>query len=91
VNLQEPEPGVYNERTALAWQRTALALMAGAAIISRLSLDSLSVFAVVAVAVAVPVGVWVLWASRQRYRAHASLQREPRVRGGVPIVNNIDA
>ncbi len=43
MNLQEPEPGVYNERTALAWQRTALALVTGAAIVSRLSLNSLGV------------------------------------------------
>lgn len=82
MNLQEPDPGVYNERTALAWQRTALALVAGAAIVSRLSLDSLGVFAVLAVAVAVPVGGWVLWASRHRYHAHASVQPRARARGG---------
>jgi uncharacterized membrane protein YidH (DUF202 family) len=43
--------GVSNERTALAWQRTALALLAGAAILSGLTLERLGLVAFVALGV----------------------------------------
>ena len=39
------DPGVGNERTALAWQRTALALVAGSAILTRLTFDRLGAVA----------------------------------------------
>lgn len=82
MSVRDPEPGVYNERTALAWQRTALGLLAGAAIVSRLALGSLGVFAAVAVVVAMPLTGWVLWASRRRYHAHAGRRFRLRQRGG---------
>lgn len=82
MNQQEPGSGVYYERTALAWQRTALALVAGAAIVSRLALDRLGVLAGVSVVVAAPVMVWVLWASRRRDHSHSWTRPALHQRGG---------
>ena len=61
------DPGLQNERTALAWQRTGLSVLAGAAIMGRLVLGSGLVLAVAEFAVAAPLAVWVLLDSRRRY------------------------
>jgi uncharacterized membrane protein YidH (DUF202 family) len=76
------DPGAANERTALAWQRTALSLLAGSAILSRITLDRLGLAAMTSVVVAVPLGSWVFFESRARYRQSAGLQRRGRPRGG---------
>jgi uncharacterized membrane protein YidH (DUF202 family) len=78
----DPQPPVQNARTALAWQRTALSLLAGSAIVARLTLDSLGVFAVVAFLVVLPLAGWVLWESRARYLRSAGVRRSVRARGG---------
>lgn len=77
-----PDAGFGNERTALAWQRTALALVTGAAILSRLTFAELGVWALGSVLVAGPLGLWVLFESRGRYRHDAGLQSRERSRGG---------
>lgn len=77
-----PDPGLGNERTALAWQRTALALVAGSAILARLTFDRLGVLALVSVVVALPLSVWVLVESRGRYAHDAGVRRRRRPRGG---------
>ena len=74
--------GASNERTALAWQRTALALLAGAAIIARLTFDRLGPFALVALAVVMTLSAWVLVESRGRYANEARTQSASRSRGG---------
>jgi uncharacterized membrane protein YidH (DUF202 family) len=61
--------GVSSERTALAWTRTALALMATALVAGRLVLDRLGALAVVLTSVAVPLAAVVLVVSARRYRA----------------------
>ncbi len=61
--------GVSSERTALAWTRTALALMATALVAGRIVLDRLGAMAVVLTAVAVPLAAAVLVAAARRYRA----------------------
>jgi uncharacterized membrane protein YidH (DUF202 family) len=76
------DPGAGNERTALAWQRTALALVAGAALLTRLTLDRLGWFAVVSVVVAGPLAGWVFVESRLRYAQAAAVRARPRPRGG---------
>ena len=78
----EPDPGLGNERTALAWQRTALSLLAGSAILARLTFDRLGPVALLSVAVAGPVGLWLFLESRGRYRHDAGVRRRPRSRGG---------
>ncbi len=79
---RETDPGVYNERTALAWQRTALALLAGSAVVSRLTLDRIGVLAVASVIVTMPLALWVMLESRGRYAHDAGVRRRPRSRGG---------
>ncbi|HLR86143.1 MAG TPA: DUF202 domain-containing protein [Nocardioidaceae bacterium] len=60
--------GAQNERTALAWSRTALSVVVTAAIVSRLSVESIGPVALLAVVAALPVSVWLVLASRRRYR-----------------------
>jgi uncharacterized membrane protein YidH (DUF202 family) len=87
VSAPDPGAGVYNERTALAWQRTALALIAGSAVVSRLTVDRVGVLAVVSLAVTMPLALWVMVESRGRYAHDAGVRRRPRSRGGrAPMV-----
>lgn len=62
------DPGLANERTALAWQRTALSLMVAAAILARLTFHELGRTAVLVLGVAVRLSAWVFFESRGRYR-----------------------
>ena len=82
MRARDPDTRVHNARTALAWQRTALSLLAGAAIVARLTLDSLGLVAVAAFLVVLPLAGWVLWESRARYLRGAGMRRSPRPRGG---------
>ena len=65
--MAEP-PGTATERTALAWQRTALAVLAGALLLARITFEELGRLAFVVVVVAVPLALWVLVESRSRAR-----------------------
>lgn len=60
------DPGLQNERTALAWTRTALALLAASAVLARFALDRGE--AVAAALGVVPLALWVLVLSARRYR-----------------------
>jgi NADPH:quinone reductase-like Zn-dependent oxidoreductase len=76
----EADAGTSNERTALAWQRTALALVAGAALIGRLTFDRLGWWSLLGAVLAAGLGAWVLLESGSRY-----VRRTPRgahLRGG---------
>lgn len=81
-----PSPAVRTlgakERTALAWQRSALALMAGAAILVRLTWDRLGLAALVILAVAVVLGTWVFIESRGRYADAIGVRPRRTQRGG---------
>jgi uncharacterized membrane protein YidH (DUF202 family) len=74
--------GAQNERTALAWQRTALSLLAGSAAVARLTVGRLGPLALLCVVVAVPAAGWVFLESRSRYRRDAELTGRDRPRGG---------
>jgi uncharacterized membrane protein YidH (DUF202 family) len=76
------DPGVGNERTALAWQRTALSMLAGSAIVARLTFDRLGAIALVSVMVVAPLALWVFWEGRWRYRHDAHIIRRRGSRGG---------
>lgn len=71
------DPGIANERTALAWQRTALSIVGGAAILARLRAEDLALLAV-PLTLAALLGLWVLLESRGRYHRTARAER----RGG---------
>lgn len=77
-------PGAQNERTTLAWGRTALSVLVTAAIVSRLAVDSIGPVALLAVVAAVPVSVWIVLGSRRRYRRRLDwTERAPlRIRDG---------
>ncbi|MEV0678973.1 DUF202 domain-containing protein [Actinosynnema sp. NPDC050436] len=60
--------GAQNERTALAWQRTALAMIAGSAVLARLTVPRVGLAAVVGMGVTAALGIVVLVAARWRYR-----------------------
>ena len=79
---EQPDAAVYNERTALAWQRTALALLAASAVVARLTLERVGLLAVVSVVVTMPLALWVMLESRGRYAHDAGVRRRPRSRGG---------
>lgn len=81
MNLRD-DPGIGNERTVLAWQRTALALVAGSAILTRLTVDILGWFALLSVGVAAPLGLWLMWEGRGRYLRDAGQSRRLQGRGG---------
>lgn len=76
------DPGVANERTALAWQRTALSLVAAAAIMARLTWDRLGGLDAGLLAVAMGLALWVFAESRGRYRHDQGSRPRPRLRGG---------
>lgn len=76
------DAGDQNERTALAWQRTALSLMAGSAVLSRLTYDRLGLFSLLSLVLALPLCLWVFVESRARYRHDAGIRLRPRSRGG---------
>jgi hypothetical protein len=61
--------GVQNERTALAWQRTALSLAAAEAALARLTYDRAPILSTVSLVVILPLTAWVFAASRRRYAA----------------------
>jgi uncharacterized membrane protein YidH (DUF202 family) len=74
--------GRANERTALAWQRTALALLGAALVLARLTYDRIGPVALIFLVIAVPSAVWVLLVSRRRYLDHAASRADARPRGG---------
>lgn len=65
-------PGAQVERTALAWQRTALSVLAGSLVMARLSFDELGPLALVSLAIALPLSTWVLLRSRPRHHRPAT-------------------
>lgn len=81
-SASDPGPSVYNERTALAWQRTALSLLGGAAVVARLAFDDLGLLAVLGFLVVLPLVAWVMWESQGRYHHHAGVRLRARPRGG---------
>ncbi|TFV53964.1 DUF202 domain-containing protein [Geodermatophilus sp. DF01-2] len=68
------DPGAQNERTALAWRRTALALLAAALVGARLLVSDGWAAGLWAVVLVLPASAWVLWMANRRYaKASAAL------------------
>lgn len=75
--VTEP-PGVQNERTSLAWVRTALGLVACALLAARLAVVRAEGWAVAAALAAAVLAVGVLGWSHDRYRRAARRLEERR-------------
>ena len=61
-------PGLADERTALAWQRTALAVAAGAAVMARLTFVAVGPLSLVLLGTSLGLSVWLVLEARTRYR-----------------------
>jgi uncharacterized membrane protein YidH (DUF202 family) len=80
--------GLQAERTALAWQRTALAMAIGALVAGRLAVPVFGAGSLVVAVLGVVGAVVVLVVSRRRYRAvHESLS----ARGDLVAVRSAGA
>jgi uncharacterized membrane protein YidH (DUF202 family) len=75
------DDGRGNERSALAWQRTALSVMTVSALMTRLTFESLGWVALLN-AIALPLSVSVLLESRLRYSHDAGIRLRRRSRDG---------
>lgn len=67
--MSAPGDSLPNERTALSWTRTGIALFGLAAIVLRLRFDRPSVLAVVTIVLCGGLAIAVLAGSVRRYRA----------------------
>lgn len=76
------DAGGANERTALAWQRTALAVVAGSAVVARLTWRDLAAAALVPLVASMVLGLWIFAESRGRYAHDAGTRPRSRPRGG---------
>ena len=81
--------GLHTERTALAWIRTALALLGAVLLAARLSVDRLGALAVAVTLVALPLAVGVVIGAGRRYRATTQQDPPPpdgRLPAGVSLL-----
>lgn len=76
------DPGLANERTLLAGQRTALSLMAAALVMGRMAFEDLGVAGLPGAVGAGLLAAWVFVESRWRYRQADGTRERSRPRGG---------
>lgn len=76
------DPGNANERTALAWQRTALSLLAGCAAMARITWTTVGPAAIALAGAAGLLASWVFVESRGRYAHSAGTRPRARERSG---------
>ena len=68
------DPGLQNERTSLAWSRTALALVVAVLLAARITLGELGLLTIIFTIFTLPLAVGVLVSASRRYRsAHHAL------------------
>ncbi len=72
-----PDPAAPQERTALAWRRTGLALLIGALTIGRLTLDSLGPVVVLPTVIGATLAAWVLVEALRARRMARPHQDQP--------------
>ncbi|HWJ66685.1 MAG TPA: DUF202 domain-containing protein [Nocardioides sp.] len=83
TTAREPDFGASNERTALGWQRTALSLVAGSAVMTRVAWPALGMVALLPLGAAAALSVWVFLESRVRYGHDAGTRARGGPRGGM--------
>ncbi|MBY4208117.1 DUF202 domain-containing protein [Rhodococcus fascians] len=82
MTREEVEFGAQNERTALAWHRTALAMLTMAAVLARLMFDRIGIVGLGTVIAGIAVTAWMFLASRAQYEGHAAIRPGYRARDG---------
>lgn len=75
--------GEINERTAFAWQRTAVALMAAAVVLARVSSHGVGTIILLPLGLAVALTAWVFVETQDRYDHEVGLRPRPLRRGGL--------
>ena len=84
------DPSAPQERTALAWRRTGLALLVGSLTIGRLTLDTLGPAVVVPTVIAATLAGWVLVVSLRARRLARPHPEQPAFSvladGRLPVV-----
>lgn len=73
----EPDRTAPQERTALAWRRTGLALLVGALTIGRLTLDTLGPVVVGPAVLGAALAAWVVAVSLRSRRMARTVRGEP--------------
>ncbi|WP_110182290.1 DUF202 domain-containing protein [Nocardioides solisilvae] len=76
------DEGLADERTALAWQRTSLSLVAGAGVVARLGWSDLGPAGSLPLLASCLLAVWVFVESRRRYDDDSGARGRVRPRGG---------
>lgn len=78
------DPGLQQERTVLAWDRTALTLMVASGLLVRVAGDSPFRLGIALATLALLVGLMILIFDRRRY-----LVRWRRMEAGGPMTSNV--
>lgn len=72
------DPAGQNERTSLAWQRTALSVTVAALVVTRLAASALGGLAVVVLAVSLALAGTIFLSARWEYRRRAGMPAPTR-------------
>lgn len=82
MSASSRDPGLANERTLLAGQRTALSLVVAALVMGRLAFEDLGLAALPGALGAGALAGWVFVESHWRYRQADGTRARTRARGG---------
>lgn len=66
--------GGQGERTALAWNRTALAILGVAAAITRVTFERFGVPSLACLGLTLPLALWIFWTTSTRFRQPRTLK-----------------
>lgn len=81
------DPGLQNERTALAWLRTGLAFAVGSVLLTRLIAHEHTGSAMAHLVLTLPLALVVVWLSWRRYlRSDRRLRTRAPLSGGVLVL-----
>jgi putative membrane protein len=83
------DSGLQPERTALAWRRTGLALLAGSLVAARVMFELLGVVGLVIGGIGLATAVAVLVSAEQRYRNQSRRLADAGDDGGAALAGGV--